>query len=98
EQRRLATARASASARALFAKFDTDHNGQLSVDEFVRASNTQLPKVDSTAILNRLDANRDKKVTLVEYRTLTLTSFDRLDVDKDMILSPAEQRAGGFAR
>ncbi len=89
---------ATASARATFARIDTDRNAQLSIDEFVRASIAQPKKADDTAILNRLDSNRNQKVSRVEYRTLTLANFDRLDVDKDGVVSAEEQRTGGFAR
>ena len=96
-ERRAMTA-AIAQARALFARFDTDRNGQLSADEFIRASVGQPKKQDVTAVMARLDTNRDSKVTIVEYRELTLAAFDRLDVDKNSVLSEAEQRAGGFIR
>ena len=46
----------------------------------------------------RLDADRDGRVTLVEYRTLTLARFDQLDGDKDGRLSPAEQSAATAGR
>ncbi len=96
-QRRIVAATAATRAAANFARIDTDRNGQLSLAEFTRA--TAAPgKTDSTAVMNRLDANRDSKVTLIEYRTLTLTTFDRLDTDKDGVLSVAEQRAGGTGR
>lgn len=95
QQQRLATATATQRARQAFARMDADRNGQLSADEFVRANVAQV-KADATAVMNRLDANRDQKVTLVEYRTLTLSNFDRLDSDKDGVISSAERR--GAAR
>lgn len=97
QQRALAAASAAQSARQAFAKIDQDRNGQLSEDEFVRASVGQA-KVDVAPMMARLDANRDQRVTLVEYRTLTLANFDRLDADKDGIISAAEQRGSGLAK
>ena len=97
QQRILATG-AATRAQALFVLIDTDRNGQLSPAEFIRASVGQPQKVDVTTVMGRLDPNRDGKVTLVEYRTLTLTNFDRLDVDKDGIASVTEQRAGGIVK
>ncbi len=96
-QRRIVALAASQRAAAAFARIDTDRNGQLSLAEFTRATATPV-KADPGAVMNRLDANRDAKVTIVEYRTLTLTNFDRLDTDKDGMLSLAEQRAGGYGR
>ena len=97
QQRILATG-AATRAQALFVRIDTDRNGQLSPAEFIRASVGQPQKVDVTTVMGRLDPNRDGKVTLIEYRTLTLTNFDRLDVDKDGIASVTEQRAGGIVK
>ncbi len=91
QQQRLATATATQRARQAFARMDADRNGQLSADEFVRA-NVARVKADATGVMNRLDANRDQKITLVEYRTLTLGNFDRLDSDKDGVISSAERR------
>ncbi|MDQ3139779.1 MAG: hypothetical protein M3Q15_03550, partial [Pseudomonadota bacterium] len=80
-----------------FAQIDGDRNGQLSIDEFIRA-NAPTGPVDGSAIMSRLDANRDQKVTLVEYRILTLANFDRIDTDRDGVITPAEQRATATAR
>ena len=44
------------------------------------------------------DANRDGSVTLVEYRAGKLVNFDRMDTDKDGIVSAAEMRAAGIIR
>ena len=89
---------AARSARDVFAKIDGDRNGQVSVDEFVRANTQQIRPADGTAIMNRLDTNRDRKVTLVEYRILTLSNFDGIDTDRDGVLTAAEQRASTITR
>ena len=96
-QRNLQSAAAARRARAVFSQVDTDRNGQISIDEFVRA-NATTSKVDGSAIMGRLDSNRDQKVTLVEYRILTLTNFDRIDTDRDGVLTTAEQRAQPIPR
>ena len=97
-QRRILADVATRNAQAQFARIDTDRNGQISSAEFLRAAAGSPQRVDVTRQMGRLDANRDGKVTIVEYRTLTVANFDRLDTDKDGILSAAEQRAGGYAR
>lgn len=97
-QQRLAAAALEQRARAMFATMDADRNGQVTAEEFVRANAGSATKIDVTAMMARLDVNRDQKVSIVEYRTLTLTSFDKLDADKDGFISQAEQRAGGLAK
>ena len=98
QQQRIAAATINQSARTLFAQLDADHNGQVSVDEFIRANLAQMKKADSAAVMNRLDTNHDAKVSAVEYRILTLAGFDRLDTDRDGILTIQEQRAGGLTK
>ena len=85
-------------ARATFAGIDADRNGQISMSEFLRATARPPKKPDVSGVMTRLDSNRDQKVTVVEYRTLTLATFDGLDADKDGVVSPAEQRAGGLIK
>lgn len=96
-QRGVQAASAARRARAAFASIDADRNGQISVDEFIKA-NAQPAVVDGGAIMSRLDTDRDQKVTVVEYRILTLANFDRIDTDRDGVLTAAEQRASGIRR
>ena len=46
-------------------------------------------------MLAREDSNRDSQVSLVEHRAATLANFDRLDTDKDGMVTAAEMKAGG---
>lgn len=96
-QRSVVAASAARRARAAFATIDTDRNGQVSVDEYIK-STARPAAVDGRAIMARLDANRDQKVSVVEYRILTLANFDRIDADRDGNLTAAEQRASGIAK
>lgn len=96
-QRARRVAAAAQRARAVFGQIDTDRNGQISVDEFVKANATPQTS-DGSAIMGRLDTNRDQKVTLVEYRILTLGNFDRIDTDRDGVLTAGEQRASAGLR
>ena len=88
-------AAAEARKRALFAALDTDHNGALSPAEFMRfPSNEQAP--NATPMIQRFDTNRDSKISQVEYRAGTLANFDRLDADKDGVVTAAEMKAAGL--
>lgn len=95
-QQRILAAAAARRAADAFARLDADRNGQLFPAEFARLSPPE--KADVAPVMQRLDANRDGRVTLVEYRTLTLARFDQLDSDKDGRLSPAEQGAATAGR
>ena len=98
-----ATERANAAAlatqrnRALFAELDKNHDGQLSPAEFAAMAGPQTHP-DAGPILTRFDTNRDGRIGLVEYRVVTQANFDKLDVDKDGVLSLAEMRAGGIIK
>ena len=96
-QRIQALAQAQARNRQAFAQLDTDRNGQISPAEFAKmAIPAKIP--GAQAVLGRMDTNRDRQLSLVEHRAATLVNFDRLDTDKDGIVSPAEMRAGGIAQ
>ena len=85
-----------ARQRAVFVTLDGDRNGQLSLAEFSRVPvNPQRTNPD---VLMRFDTNRDGKVSLIEHRTATLANFDRLDVDKDGVVSLAEMTGGRMVR
>lgn len=82
-------AQAQAGNQALFARLDADRNGSLSPGEF--SALVQDPGTpDVGPLMTRFDANRDQVITMVEYRAATLANFDRLDVDKDGVLTAAE--------
>ena len=53
---------------------------------------------DVKPILARMDLNRDQSISLVEHRTATLANFDRMDTDKNGIVTPAEIKAAGAGR
>lgn len=95
-ERAVSVVKAQAKNRQLFARLDADHNGQLSAAEFSRLASPA--PVNATPMLSRMDLNRDQALTLVEYRTATLSNFDRMDADKNGIVTPAEMKAGGVGR
>ena len=92
-ERNAIISKAEAQNRALFAQLDTDRNGVLSTGEFA-ALVRNVPTPDVSAQMQRFDTNRDQIISLVEYRTATLLNFDRLDADKDGIVTERELAAG----
>lgn len=95
-QRAAALAQAQRDSRAAFVALDVDRNGQISAAEWAKFPLT--PPRTNTATLMRFDAGRDGKVSLLEHRTATLNNFDRLDTDKDGIVTGVEMKAGGVRR
>ena len=91
-----AAAQAAARNQAMFTQLDTDKNGQLSAKEF---SKLAPPPVASNGqpMIARMDGNRDGQVSLIEHRTATVSNFDRLDTDKNGVVTAAEMKAGGIA-
>jgi hypothetical protein len=98
EQFEMDKALAEAQARndALFDQLDVNKNGQLSAKEFAKLV-TAPPKPNATPLLSREDSNRDGQISRIEHRTVTLANFDRVDSDKDGVVSAAEMKAGGVA-
>lgn len=97
-QRQTFQRQAAVRNQQLFRQLDADKNGQLSAAEFARLASAAAPQVNAVPVLTRHDGNRDGKVTLIEYRASTLANFDKLDTDKDGIVTPAEMKAGGILR
>ena len=95
-QKLTAIAEAQTRNRTLFAQLDADKNGQLSPAEFAKVT-APAPAANGQPMIARMDSNRDSQVNLIEHRTATLANFDRLDVDKDGVVTPAEMKAGGIA-
>lgn len=84
------TKRRSELAATTFAKADTDKNGSLSLKEFEAAS--PMPDIKSTW-MDINDTNKDGKVSLSEATSRALVSFDRVDANKDGVLTAQEARA-----
>jgi Ca2+-binding EF-hand superfamily protein len=96
-QRAVGVLEAQNRVRSLFAQLDTDRNGQLSQAEFGKMAVTPAPP-NAARIIGPSDLNRDGSVTLVEFRTAKLANFDRMDADKDGVVSPAEMKAAGLIK
>ena len=96
-QTEAAVAEAKARNRARFAELDTDRNGRLSPAEFA-ATTPPPPAANGQPMLTRGDGNRDNQISLAEHRIVTLANFDRLDTNRDGVVTPAEMKAGGIGR
>lgn len=96
-QRAAAVAQSGARARALFSQLDGDRNGQLSFAEFAKAQDGP-PQVNGQPLIAQLDANKDGQISLVEHRAGKLGYFDRIDTDKDGIVTTAEMKAAGVIK
>jgi Ca2+-binding EF-hand superfamily protein len=96
--RRVMAARAvDARRQALFTALDSDKNGSLSPVEFAK-----LPMDSSQASerseLPQTDLNHDGSISVVEYRTAKLANFDRMDTDKDGVVTVSEMKAAGVIK
>jgi Ca2+-binding EF-hand superfamily protein len=96
-QKLTAVAEAQARNRALFTQLDADKDGQLSQTEFAKVT-APVAAANAAPMLARMDGNRDQSISLIEHRTATLANFDKLDTDKDSIVTPAEMKAGGIGK
>lgn len=92
-ERAQAFSQAQTNNAALFLSLDVDRNGSLTPGEF--AALVKDPSApDVTPLMQRFDSNRDQIISIVEYRAATLINFDRLDADKDGVVTDAEVTAG----
>jgi len=89
-------AEAEARNAALFDRLDVNKNGQISAKEFAKLV-APPPSAGAQPMLSREDSDRDGNITLVEHRSSTLANFDRLDADKNGVVSAAEMKAGGIS-
>ena len=69
-------------AQEEFTKLDTDKNGQLSLAEFRAAARVSAKSTPDQAI-QRLDANKDGRVSANEFKNPTLAAYDKVDLNKD---------------
>lgn len=90
-----AAAQAEARNRAMFKQLDTDKNGLLNAKEFSKIASPPSAS-NGQPMIARMDGNRDGQVSLVEHRTATVSNFDRLDTDKNGVVTAAEMKAGGI--
>lgn len=95
-ERQISSVTVRTQNQALFANLDADRNGSLTYEEFAQLVR-DVPTPDVSGQMLRFDINRDQMISLVEFRTATLANFDRLDTDKDGIVTESELSASRSA-
>ena len=76
-----------------FDKLDTNKDGRLTLAEYQAGTTISAKENAADVRMAQLDANKDGTVTAAEFRALTLSQFDKLDKNKDGVLSPQERPA-----
>ena len=94
-ERAKAEAGAVARNRTQFGELDINKNGQLSRSEFAKLTPPTIVSADP--VLARMDGNRDQQISLIEYRAATVANFDRLDTDRNGVVTPVEMKAAGVS-
>lgn len=90
-ERDVAIAAARSYNQSMFLSLDIDRDGMLTPKEF-SALVKEPTLIDVSKVMQRFDVNRDQMITLIEYRIATLQNFDRLDADKDGIVTNDEMK------
>jgi Ca2+-binding EF-hand superfamily protein len=100
QQKEVQQARAAEQQRldAEFTKLDTNHDGQLSKAEFMAAAPPVQARATAQQIVAQVDANKDGKVSLQEYESGPMASFNRLDANHDGTVTPQEIQAARSAK
>ena len=95
----MVSARAGAKAKITkdlqdaFKRLDTNHDGKLTLEEFMATAPAVRTAETSDQILRRLDANHDGKMSAEEWRSPELAKFNKVDANHDGIVTPAEIQA-----
>ena len=79
--------------QAEFNKLDTNKDGKLTLAEYQAGSAITLRPEAVDRRLQQLDTNKDNAVTTAEFRAVMLGEFDKLDANKDGVLSAQEAGA-----
>ncbi len=85
------------SQTASFARLDTNKDGSISRQEFDAAA-PKPSEAQKSAWLTTNDVDKNGRVALAEATAKAINNFDRLDADKNGVLTNEEVRAARTAR
>jgi hypothetical protein len=72
---------------------DTNHDGQLNLQEFLAAAPPIHTAETPEELFNKFDANHDGKVTIDEFRAPDVSKFNKVDANHDGVVTPQEMNA-----
>jgi Ca2+-binding EF-hand superfamily protein len=76
-----------------FDKLDANRDGSLSLAEYRAGTVVSAKAGAADSRIAQLDTNKDGAISLAEFRAATLAQFDKLDKDRNGVLSPQERAA-----
>jgi len=86
-------AKRQAKIAEILAKFDTNQDGQITLDE-VQAKHMEKLKAHAEKVLTKFDLNQDGQITLDEVQAIHTDRFTEIDTDSNGFLSFEEFQKG----
>ena len=92
------TTQRNQALRTQFNQADTNKDGKLSFEEFLAAQPPIKSRETPAQLIAALDTNKDGKISADEFRNNQIGPFNKLDADKNGVVTPEEMRKAGIAR